>query len=1235
MTIETAAPIRNEIQTITVTANKGQTLSGSFRLHFNGYTTPHLPHYITASQLKRKIQDSLNPVKTNQLNSFARDEDSIVAGIGTVDVTKESFSSSGGSQWLVTFASAVGNIGEDSSHLTATSHLVSRGARVDIETIQHGNSIGGTFSLQFLGNETRFIPHDVSAQMFEDILLQDISSLSTVHVLRSDPTNNCNDGHCNNGAGKSGGYTYTLTLTTQVGSTSPFSPTSNQFDEEGDIANMTAVNRLSGCIDSQCPTIRIDMGHSKSHNTEMRSIDGSKPFSLAYGGAGAGHGGVGGKGFTHIPSGQVYGDEQITNLYGGSGGSVGVAHPFQLGIFKQPRFRGGSGGGALEIVATNDIIIGSNAILSCNGESGADGYMSAGGGGSGGTILLAAGGVVQVDGKLSVAGGDGGNKRALPQIETFGGHGGGGSGGRVALYGQSIVIGESSTISLDGGNCSDTVNKQHNCTGGEGTLYIEAALEDTELMVDNTIGAEGTRSSLHLKPRRNQPPPFNSQKLLSSTRSAPEFDLGTSTRPNRISFYYRVERSSSVGWDATFEFREKRYSYLSSNNTTTNDTTMIGFVMGKGQLRHGVNFYALPFDDIHVKNLNTIKSSIESNKWIKIDIRFNWQEHTHDVYVDDVRLVFDASFLGESIRVLSIGNYYEGGKVWFDEIYVGDDTTKGFHCPAVKLDGTFQMDRPLVKGWKLQDIGEDSSLRSMQRHESHVSRRTVYQREDNKFVVPFDGSGEREFTSDVKFRSKDGDRIHEKGQLLAGSLLRLPRDQHITNKKSNVDDQVYTHGIHPNTYVWYGDHDYFDDPRQVSGAVMACSTQDFTIWRNEGVMLHYANITDMVNGPTGPNDPSLHVEKPKVIYNNITKQYVMWMIIDNGTRELGLTGVAVSDYPNGPFAFIRSFYPDGNQTHDQTLFQDDDGTAYLFRTFYDNVEYVIPQAVMQPTWESVKNDDGSTNFALSYHRAEYHPGYDDYHDIYKQRWTTEDQPWKVICVNRLTKQEREVPYGEVNYDGDVCQDPFEYKKVLGQGNPTYENSKDGIQSRFLDPNDPANNAWIPNSVPSVKGQPWKANYEEGVCGKRKINDDMQHYDPNLPFREEPNRGNCSNIVDNPIHPTLPDKRIGPQTVTERRRAKYIAISKLSNDYLDTSGIVKVFEGELDGADLSSLVGNPFGWHTNDINIDSSTFQPQVHDDKFAQKKQWEGEHHHFKHHVNDKSFYSSSFIFDAEQGALT
>ena len=45
----------------------------------------------------------------------------------------------------------------------------------------------------------------------------------------------------------------------------------------------------------------------------------------------------------------------------------------------------------------------------------------------------------------------------------------------------------------------------------------------------------------------------------------------------------------------------------------------------------------------------------------------------------------------------------------------------------------------------------------------------------------------------------------------------------------------------------------------------------------------------------------------------------------------------------------------------------------------------------------------------------------------------------------------------------------------------------------------------------------------------------------------------------------------PETVVERRRAKYVAVSRLTDDYLGTSGIIMAFEGELDGADLLSLV----------------------------------------------------------------
>ena len=89
--------------------------------------------------------------------------------------------------------------------------------------------------------------------------------------------------------------------------------------------------------------------------------------------------------------------------------------------------------------------------------------------------------------------------------------------------------------------------------------------------------------------------------------------------------------------------------------------------------------------------------------------------------------------------------------------------------------------------------------------------------------------------------------------------------------------------------MWYGEHDYSTDPRKVSGAVMACSTQDFVTWRNEGAMFHYVNLTDMVN--SSPTE-RLHVEKPKVLYNDMTGKYIMWMVIDNGLHNLGMVGVA-------------------------------------------------------------------------------------------------------------------------------------------------------------------------------------------------------------------------------------------------------------------------------------------------------------------------------------------------------
>ncbi|MFI0943675.1 RICIN domain-containing protein [Streptomyces sp. NPDC021020] len=79
----------------------------------------------------------------------------------------------------------------------------------------------------------------------------------------------------------------------------------------------------------------------------------------------------------------------------------------------------------------------------------------------------------------------------------------------------------------------------------------------------------------------------------------------------------------------------------------------------------------------------------------------------------------------------------------------------------------------------------------------------------------------------------------------------------------------------------------------------------------------------------GDLGPGRIVERPKVIHNASTGQYVMYMHIDNPAYSEAKVGVATSSTPCGPYTYRGSFQPLGNQSRDESLFQDTDGTAYL------------------------------------------------------------------------------------------------------------------------------------------------------------------------------------------------------------------------------------------------------------------------------------------------------------------
>lgn len=126
------------------------------------------------------------------------------------------------------------------------------------------------------------------------------------------------------------------------------------------------------------------------------------------------------------------------------------------------------------------------------------------------------------------------------------------------------------------------------------------------------------------------------------------------------------------------------------------------------------------------------------------------------------------------------------------------------------------------------------------------------------------------------------------------------------------------------TYYWYGETQKTNDLS--THGVNCYSSTDLITWHHEGQSLYQQNITGI--SVTGP----YVVERPKVVYNAMTKLYVLWFHLDTSSYNLRQVGVATSTTPNGAFKFIRGFQPDGLGSLDMTVYADSDGNAYHIRS---------------------------------------------------------------------------------------------------------------------------------------------------------------------------------------------------------------------------------------------------------------------------------------------------------------
>jgi hypothetical protein len=142
------------------------------------------------------------------------------------------------------------------------------------------------------------------------------------------------------------------------------------------------------------------------------------------------------------------------------------------------------------------------------------------------------------------------------------------------------------------------------------------------------------------------------------------------------------------------------------------------------------------------------------------------------------------------------------------------------------------------------------------------------------------------------------------------------------------------------TFYWYGEH-------YTAPAGIACySSQDLYNWKNEGLAMTKGTIAVL--------------ERPKVVYNDSTKKYVMWFHYDNSSYTLAHIGVATSDSAKGPFTLLTHFRPHGHQSRDIGMFRDDNGKVYILYAA-DSTNLTIRMVELTADYANVSANDTNIN----------------------------------------------------------------------------------------------------------------------------------------------------------------------------------------------------------------------------------------------------------------------------------
>lgn len=163
--------------------------------------------------------------------------------------------------------------------------------------------------------------------------------------------------------------------------------------------------------------------------------------------------------------------------------------------------------------------------------------------------------------------------------------------------------------------------------------------------------------------------------------------------------------------------------------------------------------------------------------------------------------------------------------------------------------------------------------------------------------------------------------------------------------RTETGAEIQAHGgmilTHENRYYWYGENKAGPNitssigGRKVAFIGISCySSADLIHWQEEGLVL------EATQNPDEALHSSKIVERPKVIYNETTKQFVMWFHYDTDDYLYAACGVAVAESPVGPFRLTKIFQPNRKDCRDMTLFQERRQAYLIHSSDFNKTMYI-------------------------------------------------------------------------------------------------------------------------------------------------------------------------------------------------------------------------------------------------------------------------------------------------------